>query len=98
MEAKFIVTAFVDAINTRDVEALAHLMVTPCLANNQLMPVVPNYRIQVERIICDCTRVILIGIACNQHETVPAVWVAELCGQRIMDWQVYFNRNLTCAN
>ena len=98
MEAKFIVSAFVDAINTRDGEALSKLMVTPCLADNQYASPFPDYRIQVENIICDCQRVVLIGQAISCHGTVPAVWIAQLCGQRIMDWQAYFDGQSSCAN
>ena len=98
MEAKFIVSAFVDAINTRDSEALSKLMVTACLANNQYASPFPEYCIQVENIICDCQRVVLIGQAISCHGTVPAVWVAELCGQRIMNWQAYFDGQSSCVN
>ena len=98
MEAKFIVTAFVDAINTRDVEAICKLMVTHCLADNQFASPFPEYRIQVENIICDCERVVLIGQAISCYGTVPAVWVAQLCGQRILDWQAYFDGQISCTN
>lgn len=98
MEAKFIVSAFVDAINTRDSEAFKQLMVTPCLADKQYPSPFPDYRIQVENIICDCERVVLIGQAISYHGTVPAVWIAQLCGQQIMHWQAYFDGQISCAN
>jgi|GEM_PF-6450866 len=98
MEAKFIVSAFVDAINTRDINALQQLMVTPCLAENDAKSPLPEYRIQVDRIICDCHNVVLIGQAISCYGTVPAVWIAELCGQRIVDWQAYFDGQISCAN
>jgi limonene-1,2-epoxide hydrolase len=98
MEAKFIVTAFVDAINTRDIEALGKLMPTDTLMQNQPVSPLLDYRIHVERIISDCQSVVLVGNAISCHGTVPAVWIAQLCGQRIMDWQVYFDGQITCTN
>ncbi len=97
MEAKYIVIAFVDAINSKDKNAVRQLMITDALAD-QYQPILPNYTIQVEHIICDCHRVVLTGQAPSCYESVPAVWVAQLCGQRIMDWQVYFSGTSTCAN
>lgn len=98
METKYIVTAFVDAINTRDIEALGKLMVMPCLADNHYASPFPDYHIHVENIICDCQRVVLIGQAKSCYGTVPAVWVAELCGQQITNWQAYFDGQSSCVN
>lgn len=98
MESKFIVSAFVDAINTRDVEAIRKLMLTSSLVDAQYESLLPDYRIQVENIICDCQRVVLIGQAISCHGTVPAVWIAQLCGQGIMDWQAYFDGQISCTN
>lgn len=98
MDTKFIATAFVDAINTRDKDALAQLMVNPCLADNQHHSPLPDYHIHVERIIPDCNTVILIGQAMGYHGSVPAIWIAQICGQRIMDWQAYFDGQLGCSN
>lgn len=97
MEAKFVAIAFVDAINTRDRNALAKLIVAPSLADNH-HSFLPDYHIQVERIITDCDTVILIGQAIGCYGSVPAVWIAQLHGQRIMTWQPYFDGQLVCNN
>lgn len=97
MMIKYIAIALVDAINSQDYDAVRQLMMTDALiAPHQA--IVSNYQIHVEHIICDCQRVVLTGQAISCHERVSAVWVAQICGQRIIDWQVYFSGTPTCAN
>lgn len=98
MDIKFVAIAFVDAINTRDKQALAQLMVTPCLLDNHHAAPLPDYRIKVERIITDCDTVVLTGQAISCYGSVPAVWIAQICGRHITEWQAYFDGHLACNN
>lgn len=86
---KMIAVAFVDAVNSQDLEAMQSLFVGVCpsRAINELI----EYRIQVERIILDGDLVVLLGEARKEDERIPATWTAQIFGCKVVDWQVYYS-------
>ena len=93
---KLIAVAFVDAINSQDIEALQTLFAAPCLLQKEHSLL--DYQIQVERIMLDNDLVVLIGEAYNKEVRIPATWTAQICGSHVLDWQVYLSETPTSEN
>jgi hypothetical protein len=85
---KLIAVAFVDAVNSQDLEAMQTLFVGVC--PSKAIEYLTEYRIQIERIIIDGDLVVMMGEARKEDERIPATWTAQIFGCKVVDWQVYY--------
>jgi hypothetical protein len=98
MDIKHIAVAFVDAINSRDTEALAQLMEKTCGLDIQHIAKDLDFKISIERIVVDGDTVLMIGTAHGTCNAIPTIWKAEIQVGKIVDWTSYSSSQLTCLN
>lgn len=98
MDSKHVAIAFVDAINSRDRQALAQLMANSCGLDIHHIESLLDYKIAIERIIIDGDTVVLIGTAQGTCNAIPSIWKAKIQNGKIVDWTSYSSGQITCLN